>query len=91
MTKLIEKSKFTETYDDIIEKFNGCTIDPTPLAGGWRDSKTGTVYQDQNIIYWVVCEDLAENSEFLMCLKETLKRRFSQEEIMMVCTNVDIF
>jgi mRNA-degrading endonuclease YafQ of YafQ-DinJ toxin-antitoxin module len=87
---LVEKSKFILTFDDIFGKFNACTMDSTPLSGDWRDPKTGIVYHDQIIIYWVVCEDLVENREFPKNLKETLKERFCQEEMMMVLTNVDL-
>jgi hypothetical protein len=48
-----------------------------------EDSKTNKKYKDTNICYWVICSDSMDNIHFLEKLKDRLKIRFEQEEIMM--------
>jgi hypothetical protein len=87
----IERYKFIKTYDEIIERFNGCTVNPTPLVGGWKDPESGTVYKnEENVLYYVICEDDSKNKEVLTNLKQILKERFQQNEIMMYITKVDV-
>ncbi|WP_042687521.1 hypothetical protein [Candidatus Nitrosotenuis chungbukensis] len=81
--KEVEGSKFTETFDDLMDRFGGCTVDDTPLLGGWVDPKTKDRINDTNTTYWVVCKKTKKNVEFLHKLKKVLKKRFEQEDIMM--------
>lgn len=85
----MEGTKFTQTYDDLMDKFGGCTIDDTPLLGGWRDPETNQVMNDENITYWVICENLEENVQFLKGFKDTLKERFQQKDIMIYYLTVN--
>jgi len=79
----VEDEKLTATYDDIEARFGGCTLDETPLIGGWIDPDTKIHYEDQNITYWVLCDGTDGNIEFFRNLKDTLKKRFKQQEILM--------
>jgi hypothetical protein len=87
----IEGWKYRVTYRDVFKQFNGCTVDKSPLIGEWLDPKTGKKYKDRNIAYWVICDDTYDSMNFLDKLKETLKTRFQQEEIMMYSTNIHLF
>ena len=80
--KDIEGSKFSETYDDLMNKFGGCTIDNTPLLGGWVDPKTKERLSDENATYWVVCEKTKKNIDFFYRFKKKLKKRFEQKDMM---------
>ncbi len=66
-----------------MDRFGGCTVDDTPLLGGWVDPKTKDRINDTNTTYWVVCKKTKKNVEFLHKLKKVLKKRFEQEDIMM--------
>ncbi|HEX7179383.1 MAG TPA: hypothetical protein VF220_06620 [Nitrososphaeraceae archaeon] len=79
----VEKRKFTETFDDIVIKFGGITIDDSPIMGGWIDPATKRRYEEEMIVYWVMCEDTEENKSMLGNLKLTLIDRFKQIEIVM--------
>ncbi|MCV0366133.1 MAG: hypothetical protein K5798_02565 [Nitrosopumilus sp.] len=89
--KEIEGKKFSDTFDDLMDNFGGCTIDNTPLLGGWVDPKTKQRINDENTTYWIVCEESNENIEFFQKYKETLKKRFQQEDIMMYSVRVNRF
>lgn len=78
----VEGEKYTQTYDEIVNMFGGCTIDNSPIVGGWIDPITKKQYKDDNTTYWVMCEDSQEIIEFFKKLKDILKFRFRQEEIM---------
>ncbi len=79
----VEGKKFRQTYDEIYDQFNGCTIDSSPLIGRWKDLKTGKMIQDENTAYWVFCKGTKNNLRFFNKLKRKLKERFEQDEMMM--------
>lgn len=79
----IEGSKYAQTYNEITAKFGGCTVNNSPILGGWVDPATGKEIQDENVTYWVVCKNTKLNIRFFTRLKSTLKERFKQDEIMM--------
>lgn len=89
--KEIEGKKYSDTFDDLMDKFGGCTIDNTPLLGGWVDPKTQERINDENTTYWVVCDNTPENITFFKNFKEVLKTRFKQEDIMIYSIIVDRF
>ena len=81
--KRIEGIKYSQTYDEIYKQFGGCTIDNSPLIGGWRNPATNEEIRDETKAYWVVCKNTKSNLEFLRKLKKKLIRRFEQDDIMM--------
>lgn len=81
--KKIEGIKYSQTYSDIFGRFGGCTIDNSPLIGGWLDPRTNRPIGDVNKTYWVICKKTASNMRFFRKLKKTLQERFAQDEIMM--------
>lgn len=80
--KKIEGIKYSKTYDEIYNKFGGCTIDNSPLIGGWKDPKTGKQIKDENIVYWVICKSTKNNLYFFNKLKKKLLQCFEQDDIM---------
>jgi hypothetical protein len=89
--RLIEGEKFSTTFDEIYKQFGGCTIDNSPLIGRWLNKKTHKHYNDENISYWVICDDKFDSAYFFDELKETLKDRFGQDEILMYSTIIYLF
>jgi hypothetical protein len=87
--RFVEEIKFTETYDDIIKKCRGITIEDTPIMGAWINPETGQTIEDEIIVYWAICYDLDENIEFLRSLKHKLKKRFDQDEIMLYYIQIE--
>ena len=89
---LIEKVKFTEVYDELLKRFIGYTINPALLSGNWKSPETGRVYKDEeNLGLYIICEDCDSNKEFFTNLKEKLKKKFEQEDILMFCSTVQTF
>lgn len=89
--ELIEKRKFIELYDKLIERFSGySTI--SPLTGSWKSDRTGKLYKDEeNVGLYVICEDSKDNKFFFAHLKQRLKKEFEQEDILMFYTKIDVF
>jgi hypothetical protein len=81
--KKVEGIKYSETYEVIFNRFGGCTIDNSPIIGGWVDPKTNRPIKDISKSYWVICKKTKANMQFFKKLKKTLEERFIQEEIMM--------
>ncbi|MDE1765163.1 MAG: hypothetical protein KGI27_02695 [Thaumarchaeota archaeon] len=80
--KKIGGEHYLKTYEEIVEKFGGCTQDNIPLLGGWKDPITKERIEDENITWWVVCKNDSSNIKFLRQFKTRLKRRFQQKDIM---------
>ena len=80
--KKIEGRKYAETFDDLMTKFGGCTIDDSPLLGGWVDPSTQKRIRDENTTYWVVCKKTKKNVEFFHNFKKKLKKKFEQKDMM---------
>jgi hypothetical protein len=84
----IDGRKHGATYREIFKQFNGCTQDKSPLLGSWIDPNTGKKYKDKNFSYWVICDDNYNTTYFLDNLKERLKERYEQEDILMYGTEI---
>lgn len=80
--KKIEGEKYSQTFDELVGRFGGCTIDNSPLLGGWLDPATQKQIRDENSTYWVVCKNNKNNIDFFHKLKKRLKIRFNQKDMM---------
>lgn len=89
--KVIEGKKYSDTFNDLMDMFGGCTVDNTPLLGGWVDPTTKERIDDENTTYWIVCENTDKNIVLLREFKEKLKERFQQKDIMMYSIPIDTF
>jgi hypothetical protein len=86
----IEGIKYRETYQEVFSQFGGCTIDNSPLLGRWIDPNTHQEYNEKNIAFWVICNDTYDSLYFLDNLKNKLKTRFDQKEIMIYSIKIDL-
>lgn len=77
--KEVEGKKYSDTFNDLIDKFQGCTIDNSPLLGGWIDPVTKKRVNDENTTYWIVCEETPKNLEFLEITKRYSKNDFNKK------------
>ncbi|HJT84894.1 MAG TPA: hypothetical protein VJ697_10465 [Nitrososphaeraceae archaeon] len=89
--KRIEKLKFVDTFNELVGMFDGCSADQYSILGSWKDPHSDALYNDENRIYHIICEDTEENRTILRKYKEKLKERFRQKEIMMYYINVNRF
>ncbi len=80
--KKIEGEKYSQTFDQIAEKFPDYTVDNSPLLGNWVKPDTKKKVIDENMACWVICEESEENVRFFKELRETLKQRFIQDDIL---------
>jgi hypothetical protein len=87
----IEGHKFSTTFDEMFDQFHACTIDKSPLVGRWLNLRTKKTYTDNNIAYWVICDDNYDSMYFLDNYKKKLEERFKQDSILIYSTTVVIF
>ena len=48
--KKIEKSKFVDTFNELVEIFGGCSADQYSILGSWKDPNSDTLYNDENYL-----------------------------------------
>lgn len=89
--KKVEGTKFAEIYENLVEKFGGCVINKSPLISGWFDPSTKKYIQDECNVCWVICHQTDSNIEFFYSLKEILKKKLEQKEILMYFLIIDKF
>lgn len=86
--RFIEAEKFKQSKLELIERFGGLTVEPTPALGYWHAK--GRLYEDVMIRFHVDAEDTPEVREFFVAYKEVLKERFAQLEIWITAYSLDI-
>lgn len=77
----VEPEKFQQTKEELLERFQGITIDPGTIRGLWVYQ--GEQFEDELIRFVVDVEDTPETEQFFRNLKERLKERFRQLDIWM--------
>jgi hypothetical protein len=82
------REKFEQTVDDILERFSGISIQPTPVHGIWLHQ--GRRYEDDSLRIDVDVPDTRANQQFFVRLRRTLAERFQQIEIYVVSYPVDV-
>ena len=87
----VEKSKFVETFNELVEMFGGCSADDNTIMGRWKDPHSNYVYDDEIRIYHIICSDSEHNKDRLKQYKHILKERFRQKEILMYYVSVNRF
>lgn len=78
----VQPGKFQELQARLLERFEGLTYFPQPNQGFWKFS--GITYRDEIVIYRVITSDPVGARVFLADLKESLKKDFRQEEILII-------
>lgn len=84
----VERDKFLETDDEIVQLFGAASTDTVVVRGRWLYQST--VYQDQLIRVRIDVEDSAENWQSIRSLKAVLKARFDQIDIWITAHRIDI-
>ena len=77
----VETYKFQQTKGELLERFQGLTIDPGTIQGLWVYQ--GEQFEDELIRLVVDVEDTPETEQFFRDFKERLKERFRQLDIWM--------
>lgn len=86
--KEIEKEKFFQTDQELVEKFGATTTDTTIAIGSWVYK--GVLYKDRLIRIRVDVEDTEDARRFLEDFKEVLKERFKQIDIWITGYDVEV-
>jgi len=83
----IEPQQDQDMQQQLLDQFGGLTFFPQPNEGFW--TMAGVTYRDEIVIYRVITSDEREARRFLSDLKEWLKEKLRQEEILIVERNVE--
>ena len=83
----IEPRFFKSLRLRLLEHFDGVTFFPQPNQGFWRMGNV--TFRDEIVIFRVVTSRTAYARRFLRSLKEELKKRLGQEEILIIEREVD--
>ena len=84
----IEKEKFLETDDDLVQRFGDTSTDTVVVRGRWLYQST--VYHDQLIRVRLDLQDTPENWQAVRDVKEALKTRFEQLDIWITAHRIDV-
>jgi hypothetical protein len=84
----IEREKFVQTNDELVDQFGAVSTDSVTVRGLWRYQST--LYHDQLIRARVDVEDGPENLQAMRDLKETWKARFEQLDIWITAYRIDV-
>lgn len=89
--KKVDGAKYSQTYNELYDRFGGCTIDNFPLLGRWKNPTSGKMIKDENVTYWIVCKDSSTNLNFFRAFKKKLMKRFVQDDMMMYYIRIHTF
>lgn len=88
----IESPKFLQLHDELIERFGGITSikQTNPLQGIWLYQNQK--YTDEIIVVTTLDSDYpqSQSEQFFVKLKERLKKRFEQLDILIIAQTVTV-
>ena len=84
----VEREKFLETDDELVQRFGATSTDTVAVSGRWLYQST--VYQDQLIRVRIDVEDVESNWQSMRDFKEVLKSRFEQLDIWITASRIDV-
>lgn len=84
----IEREKFVETDDELVQAFGATSTDTVVVRGRWLYQST--IYQDQLVRVRIDVAETPENLQALRNIKETLKTRFDQLDIWITGHRIDV-
>lgn len=84
----VERERFLETDDEVVQLFGAASTDTVVVRGRWIYQST--IYQDQLIRVRIDVDDTPENWQSIRNLKETLKVRFDQLDIWITAHRIEI-
>lgn len=86
--RAIEREKFLETDDELIQLFGATSTDTIVVRGRWVYQST--VYQDQLIRVRLDLEDSPDTWQAVRAFKDTLKSRFDQVDIWITAHRIEV-
>jgi hypothetical protein len=84
----VEQEKFLETDEELVARFGATSTDSVIVSGHWV--YLSTVYEDRLVRVRVDAPDTPDSRAFLRTCKETLKRRFGQEDIWVTAQQIEV-
>jgi hypothetical protein len=84
----IEREKFLQTDDDLIQRFGAISTDTVTVRGQWLYQST--LYVDQLIRVRLDLQDTPEIWQEVRAFKEALKTRFDQVDIWITAHRIDV-
>lgn len=83
----IEKDKFFQTNEELVDKFGATTTDSIVATGSWLYK--GVLYNDKLMRIRVDADDSRDTRKFFVGFKETLKKRFMQIDIWITAYEIE--
>src|SRR5213593_1369453 len=84
----IEREKWLETDDELVQLFGATSTDTVTVRGRWLYQST--LYQDQLIRVRLDVEDKPDNWQAVRAFKETLKTRFDQLDVWITAHRIEV-
>lgn len=84
--KRIPNRELRDLKRRLIKRFGGLTAFPQKAKGAWKTG--GTVFQDDILILRVLSTGSTRDREFLMGEKQEMKRRMSQDDVLIISRSV---
>jgi hypothetical protein len=84
----VEREKFLQTDDELVQAFGATSTDTVIVRGRWVYQST--VYQDQLIRVRLDLDDSPENWQAIRACKEVFKARFEQQEIWITAHRIEV-
>lgn len=82
------RAEYDDVRRELTERFGGVTaFVRAPAEGHWKED-AGSTTRDEIVIYEVMVQDL--DRDWWAELRETLRRRFRQEELVVRATRVEL-
>lgn len=85
---LIEPNKYREVKNKIISKFGAVSLHPPNVEGSWIHPASKELYENVCCRFEITVDDIEDNNNFFIQLKEELKTLFQQHEIYMIATPI---
>ena len=83
----IEKEKFFQTNEELVNRFGATTTDSIIAAGSWLYK--GVLYNDKLLRIRVDADDSQETRNFFIEFKEKMKNRFKQIDIWITAYEIE--
>ena len=84
----VPESVIADTLIELEERFGAVSCETQTTQGRWRYE--GVQYRDDLVRVYVDTQDLPENRQYFVELKERLKARFEQIDIWMTTYLIDV-
>src|SRR5436309_9154423 len=86
--RAVEREKFLQTDDELIQLFGATSTDTVTVRGRWLYQSTQ--YHDQLVRVRLDLQDVPDNWQAVRAVKETLKTRFDQLDILITAQRIEV-